>query len=76
MPRPLTGGPGGDITANIGARWIPVEYYQDFARTVLGDRYAELRYLPALNEYKFIVKNKTENQKPLLLKDTMDIKHY
>lgn len=68
MPRPLVGGPGGDITAIMGARWVPTEYYQDFARTILDDRNAELRYMPGLNEYRFIVKNNTAKSETYTVK--------
>ena len=41
----------GDISYRLGTPWIPVEYINDFAESVLGITSADVSYEPLLNEF-------------------------
>jgi len=41
----------GDISYRLGTPWIPVEYINDFAESVLGITGADVSYEPLLNEF-------------------------
>lgn len=41
----------GDISYRLGTPWIPTEYINDFAESVLGITSADVRYEPLLNEF-------------------------